>query len=187
MGVAESILPPILFSISYAITRDGVLAVLLASITALGFLGYRIATRQRTSGAIVGVIGVGFAAFLALREGGQTLDYFVPGFFTNAAYAAGLLISIIARRPLLGFVLGFLTGTSMKVLSSPLRRLAYLLTFVWVGFFLLRLFVQVPLYFAANLELLSASRAILGAPAYAGLLALTWVIIRPVMNKSESV
>ncbi len=47
-----------------------------------------------------------------------------------------------------------------------------------MGFFSARLFVQVPLYLAGQVELLAASRVVMGAPAYAGLLALTWVLIR---------
>jgi hypothetical protein len=49
---------------------------------------------------------------------------------------------------------------------------------VWVGFFALRLAVQLPLYYSGQVELLAASKVVLGAPAYAGLLVLTWVLLR---------
>ena len=52
------------------------------------------------------------------------------------------------------------------------------MTLIWVGFFSARLAVQLPLYFANAVEALALARAIMGAPAYAGLLALTWVLLR---------
>jgi hypothetical protein len=51
-------------------------------------------------------------------------------------------------------------------------------TLVWVGFFGLRLLVQLPLFFSGQVELLAASKVVLGAPAYAGLLVLTWVMLK---------
>jgi hypothetical protein len=47
-----------------------------------------------------------------------------------------------------------------------------------VGFFGLRLLVQLPLYYSGQVELLAASKVVLGAPAYAGLLVLTWVMLK---------
>lgn len=187
LGLAESVLPPTLFSITYAVTKSGVWSVSIAASTAVAFLLARVFTRQQVAGALVGIAGVFFAAFLALREGGQTLDYFVPGFFTNAAYGAVLLISLLIRRPIFGYLLGFLLGGTSSELDPAAKRMAWVITLLWTSFFALRLLVQVPLYFAENLELLAASRAVLGAPAYAGLLALTWLIIRPLITKSKSI
>ena len=186
LGLAESVLPPTLFSVTYAVTKTGIWSVLAAATSAMVFLVVRIIRRQQVSGALIGIAGVFLAAFLALREGGQTLDYFVPGFFTNAGYAAVLLVSLVIRRPLFSYLLAFLTGETNSKLTSRARRIAWILTVLWTSFFALRLLVQVPLYFAENLELLAASRAVLGAPAYAGLLALTWLIIRPLMTKSNA-
>lgn len=186
IGLAESTVPPILFSISFAIFRDGLVSVSLAAVTAIGFFAFRLFKRQGVSGALIGMVGVALAAFLALREGGQTLDYFVPGFFTNAAYGLVLFLSILIRRPLLGYVLNFAVGEQSSKIAPQLMKLSYLLTWIWIGFFGLRLGVQLPLYYAGNLELLAASRALLGAPAYAGLLAFTWLLIRPVMKASKS-
>ena len=51
-----------------------------------------------------------------------------------------------------------------------------------VRFFGLRLLVQLPLYWANLVEQLAMARAIMGAPAYAGLLALTWVLLRRIQQ-----
>ena len=125
---------------------------------------------------------IAFAAFLALRDGGQAADYFVPGFFTNAAYAFVFLISVLIRRPIMGYgaqlLFGLANWRSDKAVFSRLRTV----TLVWVGFFLARLAVQLPLYFSGQVELLAASRVVMGAPAYAGLLALTWILLRRIAN-----
>ena len=64
----------------------------------------------------------------------------------------------------------------------PALALASGLLLIWVAFFSLRLLVQVPLYFADLVEQLALARAIMGAPAYAGLLALTWVLLRRIQQ-----
>lgn len=185
LGLAESVSPPLLFSIVFALTSSGLLSVVSASGLGLAFLLLRALRRQPLSGVLVGLVGIGFAAFLALREGGQTLDYFVPGFFTNAAYAAVLLISLLVGRPIMGFVIGFLAGAQNWREVKPLKSMALWLTAIWLGFFSLRLLVQVPLYFAGNIELLAATRAVLGAPAYVGLLALSWLIVKPLLRPAK--
>ncbi|MGA1532160.1 MAG: DUF3159 domain-containing protein, partial [Aquiluna sp.] len=58
-------------------------------------------------------------------------------------------------------------------------------TIIWVGFFAARLAVQVPLYLANEVELLAASRVVMGAPAYAGLLALTWIMLRNIAKDAQ--
>jgi type VI protein secretion system component VasK len=117
------------------------------------------------------------AAFLALRDGGQAADYFLPGFFTNAAYGSAMLLSVMIRRPLMGYVAQLLFGLQNWRKSREYKRLRFI-TLIWFGFFAARLAVQVPLYLTNQVELLAASRVIMGAPAYAGLLALTWILMR---------
>ena len=62
------------------------------------------------------------------------------------------------------------------------KRLS-LVTLVWVGFFALRLAVQLPMYFAGAVEALALARAIMGAPLYAGLLALSWILLKRIATK----
>jgi hypothetical protein len=45
--------------------------------------------------------------------------------------------------------------------------------------------VQLPLYFSQQVELLAASKVVLGAPAYAGLLVLTWVLLKSLGAKEK--
>lgn len=185
LGIAEAILPATLFSIVFAITGQAIAAVGVAAASSALFIAIRLGQRKSLVQAGVGAAAIAFAAFLALRDGGQAADYFVPGFFTNGAYAIVFLISVLIRRPVMGYGAQFLFGLANWRSNKPVFSRVRTVTLVWVGFFLARLAVQLPLYFSGQVELLAASRVVMGAPAYAGLLALTWILLRRIANPIE--
>lgn len=178
LGIIEAVLPATLFSFTYALTKDALTAVVVAASSSLLFIGIRLIQRKALTQAIVGALAIALAAFLALRDGGQAADYFIPGFITNASYGTVLLISVLIRRPIMGYIAQLLFGLQGWREDRPTYRRLRLVTLIWVGFFSARLAVQLPLYFANAVEALALARAIMGAPAYAGLLALTWVLLR---------
>ena len=178
LGIIEAVLPATLFSFTYALTKDALTAVVVAASSSLLFIVIRLIQRKALTQAIVGALAIALAAFLALRDGGQAADYFIPGFITNASYGTVLLISVLIRRPIMGYVAQLLFGLQGWREDRPSYRRLRLVTLIWVGFFSARLAVQLPLYFANAVEALALARAIMGAPAYAGLLALTWVLLR---------
>ena len=185
LGIAESIIPAFAFSVSFAISKSAVVSVSVASGLALLFIAIRLVRRQPVTQAIAGALAIALAAFLALRDGGSAEDYFVPGFITNASYGAVLLISVLVRYPIMGFVAQLLFGLEAWRKNKIVYRRAQLVTLVWVGFFSLRLAVQLPLFFSGQVELLAASKVVLGAPAYAGLLVLTWVLLKSLGAKEK--
>jgi hypothetical protein len=177
LGILEAVLPATTFSIVFAISQTALYAVGAAAGLSLLFILIRFVRRQAIQQALIGAAAIALAAFLALRDGGQAADYFVPGFFTNAAYGSAMLLSILFRRPLMGYVAQLLFGLNNWRDSASYKRLR-LVTWIWFAFFAARLSVQLPLYFAGEVELLAASRVIMGAPAYAGLLALSWILLK---------
>lgn len=185
LGIAESIIPAFAFSVSFAITKSAVVSVSVASGLALLFIAIRLIRRQPVTQAIAGALAIALAAFLALRDGGNAEDYFVPGFITNATYGSVLLLSVLVRYPIMGFVAQLLFGIEAWRKNKVVYRRAQLVTLIWVGFFSLRLAVQLPLYFSQQVELLAASKVVLGAPAYAGLLVLTWVLLKSLGAKEK--
>ena len=178
LGIVEAVLPATLFSFTYALSKDALSAVIVAASSSLVFIVIRLIQRKALTQAIVGALAIALAAFLALRDGGQAADYFIPGFITNASYGSVLLISVLIRRPIMGYIAQLLFGLQGWREDMPTYRRLRLVTLIWVGFFAARLTVQLPLYFANAVEALALARAIMGAPAYAGLLALTWVLLR---------
>lgn len=182
LGILEAVLPATAFSITYAFTRSALAAVIAAVGLSIVFIVIRLVQRKSLMQALVGLLAVGLAAFLALRDGGQAADYFVPGFITNASYGSVLLLSVLLGRPILGYAGQFLFGLDNWRQNKSLKRKFQVITLIWVAFFALRLTVQLPLYWANLVEQLAMARAVMGAPMYAGLLALTWVLMRRIQQ-----
>ena len=186
LGIAETILPSVLFGASFALTGQAIIAVSLAGGTSALFILYRLITRKSASSALIGAIAVGFAAWLALREGGEAVDYFVPGFITNAVYGSVLLISILVRWPIIGVLVEILRGNAASWRKDRKKLTIYsLVTAMWVGFFSLRLAVQVPLYLAGSAELLATARVAMGPPLYALVILVTWLILRATVLRAR--
>lgn len=182
LGILEAVLPATAFSMVYAFSKSALWSVTAAVGLSVVFIIIRVVQRKSLMQALIGLAAVGLAAFLALREGGQAADYFIPGFITNASYGSVLLLSVLIGHPILGYAGQFLFGLDNWRGDKALRRKFQFLTLIWVAFFSLRLVVQVPLYLANLVEQLAIARAILGAPAYAGLLALTWIFMRRIQQ-----
>lgn len=182
LGIAETSLPTLAFLITFTIFENPLVSVSSASALAVAFIAWRAIRRESLTQAIVGLLAVGLAAWLALRAGGSTADYFIPGFFTNAAYGTVLAISALIRWPLIGVLAGLLFQITGWRENRRLRRVFSWVTWLWVGFFSARLIVQLPLYFAGEITALATARLIMGAPAYALLLVLTWVLLRAAVN-----
>ncbi len=193
-GMAESVLPSLLFivvlTITGNLTHSLVAALAVAVVAALA----RLVTRSSPMQAVSGLVGVGICAAFALRTG-QARDFFLPGFLINAAYGAVCLATLIplpklrvgahdlppGSYPLLGLLLGPVTGEGLRWRTQPARRRIFArLTMLWGCFFLLKLVVQVPLYLVGQVQLLGIAKLALGVPAYALMCYLTWLVLRRV-------
>ena len=148
-GILEALLPGLVFLVVYSsLTSFGgqdpqaaLIPALAASVgLAVVFTVVRIATKGQPTQAIAGLIGVLASAALALWTG-DARDNYVLGFFTNAAYALALIISLLVRWPAIGLIVGFLMGDGVAWkqdrrevpchavpharLDRPLRRAAW--------------------------------------------------------------
>lgn len=179
-GLAEAILPGLVFLVVYTVTRELVWALVASLGLAVVFTLVRLVRRSGPTQAIAGLIGVGASAALALWTG-RAEDNYVLGFYTNAAYGLALLISLLVGWPLVGLIVGFLMGdgTAWRADRRKLRAMQFL-TIVWLGMFVARLVVQLPFYFAGNVEALGAMRLLMGVPLYALLLVFSWLVVRAV-------
>ena len=117
-------------------------------------------------------------AFIADRTG-RAEDFFLPGLLLNAAYAAAYLVSIAIRWPLLGVILGPITGEGMSWRSDPERvRLYSRASWIWVGVFALRLAVQLPLYLAGAVLALGIAKTAMGLPIFLVAIWLSYLVLR---------
>lgn len=65
---------------------------------------YRLAKRQDVTYAFGGVFGTGIAVVIALRTG-TTEGFFWPKVLTNGLIGAGLLTSVLFKKPAIGFMM----------------------------------------------------------------------------------
>ncbi len=193
-GILEALLPGLVFLVVYSsLTSFGgqdpqaaLIPALAASVgLAVVFTVVRIATKGQPTQAIAGLIGVLASAALALWTG-DARDNYVLGFFTNAAYALALIISLLVRWPAVGLIVGFLMGDGVAWKQDRRKyRAMQFLTLVWIGLFVGRLVVQVPLYLVDNVEALGATRLLMGVPLYALVLVFSWLVVRAVYPSSS--
>ena len=179
LGMAETSLPAVAFVVAYTASgSDTDLAAMVAVALALVLSVARIAKRESPMYALSGLIGVAFAAFVATRSG-RAENFFLPGLFANAAYAAAFLISLAVRRPLVGIIVTKLDGEDDAWRRDPPRVRAFVrATWLWAGLFLLRLVVQLPLYLAGAVVALGVAKTAMGLPLFGLGMWLTWLLVR---------
>lgn len=188
-GLAESVLPGFAFLVVYAITKELVPSVVIPVVVGLVFVVLRLLQRQSLAMSFAGILGVAVSAGLALITG-KPESNFIPGILINLVCLVGLLVTLAIRRPLIGLVVGLLAqgedGGPMDWRSDPAkRRVLTVATWMWVGLFALRLVIEIPLYLAAQVELLAGIKLITGVPLYAALLWVTWLLVRTVFQHDE--
>lgn len=167
-GMLESGLPSIVFVIVYAITESNLrLSVYGALVSGSILAALRLVQKQKLTQVVAGLIGLGFSAWLATKSG-KSEDFFLPSILTNVAYAAAFLISIAINKPILGYVIESLNGTSRKWTAEiHLMRKYRALTFLWFAVFAIRVLVMTPLYLANNTVALGFFKLALGFPLFA--------------------
>ena len=179
LGIVQSSLPATIFVLIFAISKNTVAAAVSAMAISLGFVTWQLIKRKPLTQAIAGALGIALSAYLTLRDGGHPRDYFVQGFFTNVVYGLVLAMSIIIRWPIIGFLIGLLRSEPLTWRKNKkILRRADLATGLFVALFGARLLVQLPLYFANQIEALGIARVAMGVPLYALCIWLSWLLLR---------
>jgi hypothetical protein len=92
------------------------------------------------------LIGIGIAAVFASRSG-KAADVYLPGIIYNSGYAALMTLSILVRWPVVGLMLGSVTGDVTAWRRDPaIVRLCSRLTWLLVAPCAIRVAVNLPLY-----------------------------------------
>lgn len=179
-GMIDSGLPTAIFVTVFAISGQRLRESLICAVAvALVLAVIRLVQRRSLQQVGAGFAGVAIAAAFSAWTG-RAEDFFLPGVITNAVYGTVFLVSILIRWPLLGVIVGFLTGQGTSWRSSrELQRLFAAASWIWVGLFALRLSLQVPLYLAGEVEALGAVRIVLGWPAFIAAAYFTYRVLAP--------
>ena len=178
-GLVESSLPAVAFLVLFTVTKELNLSLIAALVAAAVFTLIRLVQGSKLVSALTGLVGVAICAFAAYRTGNAS-DYFVVGFWTNGLYSLAYLVSMAVRWPITGLIFGFIRGEGLAWRQNPVRVRQYMLaTWIITILMLLRLVVQMPLYFANAVEALGATRLIMGLPLYALGVWLAWRVSAP--------
>jgi hypothetical protein len=178
-GVMEAAVPTIGFTVSWIVTKELKLSLGIGAGLAIVLLAVRLVQRSTVQFVLNSIFGIAIAAFFALRSG-KAADAFLPGILYNAGYAAAMLLSIVVRWPLVGFIIGSVTGdpTAWRR-DRDIVRLCSKLTWLLLIPCLVRVAVQYPLYLAGHVGWLGAAKVVLGWPLQvAALAAMLWLLAR---------
>ena len=186
-GIIDSGAPTVVFVVVYLLTSNDLSLAIWSALGAGALIAvWRLVRRESLQQILAGLIGVGISAFVASRT--QTGEgYFIPGLLQNIGYAVAFLISILVGWPLIGVIIGFLTGQGVRWREDPeLRRIYAAASWIWVGLFGLRVAVQGPLYLAGWVGALGFAKVIMGIPLFIAAGYFTYLVLRPVFERRRA-
>ena len=156
------------------VLAGGVAAVVVAGGVAL----WRHRRGERPRAVAVGMLLAVGAALLALYTG-RAEDFFLPRIVANAGSLAGWLVSIAVRWPLLGLVVGALTGHPTRWRGDPdLVRGYCRASWVWVAQYAVRVVVFTGLWLADQVVALGIAQVVLTWPLVVACVAASWPLVR---------
>lgn len=162
-GLIYSSLPVLVF-----VPISSFFGLTAAIYSALGVAGlvliWRLARRESVQPAVSGFIGVGISALIAYMIGASK-GYFLLGIWSSLIYAGVFAISILIRRPLVGYGWSWVTGHDRSWRDIRRAVLAFdIATAVWALVFAARFLVQNHLYGLDQTGLLGVARIAMGWP-----------------------
>lgn len=157
-GMLEAATPTLLFTIVFLATKELRLALALSVAAAVALLVVRLVQRSTVQFVVNAMVGIGIGWFfvtLSARNGGdanqQALAYFLPGIIYNTVYSVLLSLTCLIRWPLVGFMVGSVTGDPTAWhRDRQVVRLCTRLTWLLVLPCLLRVVVQAPLWLGGH-------------------------------------
>ncbi|WP_307861731.1 DUF3159 domain-containing protein [Nocardioides xinjiangensis] len=195
-GMAEAAVPTILFTLTWLTMRELDLALRVSIGAALVLLVVRLVQRSTVQFVVNALFGIGIGWFFVHRSaasGGseqeQALAYFLPGILYNGGYAVVLAFSCLVGWPLVGFMVGSITGDATAWhRDRQVVRLCSRLTWLLVAPCVLRVAAQAPVWLAgssgsmdpdAAVAVLGVLKIVLGWPLQlAALGAMVWLLTR---------
>jgi hypothetical protein len=192
----EAAVPTAVFTVLFLTTHALRTSVLVAVGCAVVLLVVRLVQRTTPQFVVNSLFGIGIGALFAWRaaRGGgdandQALAYFLPGILYNLGYSVLMVLTIVVRWPLVGFMVGSVTGdpTGWRADRATVRlcsRLTWLLVLPCV----IRVAVQGPVYLAGRngwwdqdsaVAALGVAKLAMGWPLQlAALAAMVWLLSR---------
>lgn len=181
-GVIEAAVPTIAFTGMWITTSDLKMSLIVSISAAVLLLVVRLLQRSTPQFVINSLIGIGIGAFFASRTG-QAEDVFLPGILYNAGYSVVMLLSIVTRWPVVGFLIGSVTGDPTAWRADPaVVKLCTRLTWLLMIPCVVRVAVQLPVYLIGRDDAvaeLGILKIAMGWPLQvAALAAMVWLLAK---------
>lgn len=178
-GIVESAVPTVLFTVMFVSTHELQLSLVVAIVATALLLVVRLVQRSTIQFVLNALIAIGIAALFASRSG-EARDVFLPGILYNGAYAVVFVLSILVGWPLVGFMIGSITGDPTGWHHDrSIVRLCNQLTWLFAAPCIIRVLVQYPLWAGDHIALLGTAKVALGWPLQiASFAAMAWLLSR---------
>ena len=195
-GMVEAAVPTLLFTVTWLTTRELSIALVASLAVAVVLLIVRVIQRSSVQFAVNAIVGIGIGALfvtMSARSGGsksdQALAYFLPGILYNAGYSVLLAFTCLIGWPLIGFMVGSVTGDPTGWhRDRQVVKLCSRLTWILVAPCILRVAIQAPVWLGAKsgaidadtaVAVLGVAKVVLGWPLQLAALALmVWLLAR---------
>ena len=195
-GMLEAGIPTLLFTAVWLTTKDLRLALSLSLGAAVALLVVRLVQRSTVQFVVNALFGIGIGwlfVHLAARSGAsaddQALAFFLPGIIYSAGYSVVLAVSCLTRWPLMGFMLGSVTGDPTAWhRDRQVVQLCTRLTWVLGLPGMVGVVLQGPVWFAGSSGAIEADTAVVALTAlryglgwplrFAALGLMTWLLAR---------
>jgi hypothetical protein len=166
-GMVDMTVPGLVFIVVFNLTHT----VSTSAWSALGLSAVlavlRLFRRETLQHAFSGVFGVAIGAFIAMKSG-RAQDFYLPGLLYNVGLCVVYAVSALVRWPLIGVLLGPVTGEMFTWRDrNPGRLSAYTkATWLWAGIMAIKPVALFPLYFTGDVNLLGWLKVALGIPPF---------------------
>jgi hypothetical protein len=184
-GIVYSSLPVMMFALVSSLV--GLRAAIGAAVgVAALILLWRLIRRESTQPAVSGLVGVAVCALIAFVAG-ESRGYFLLGIWTSLLWAVVFSISVLIRRPVVGYLWSWAAGQDRS--WRRVRRAVFafdIATLAWVLVFAARFVVQRLLYDANQPGWLGVARIAMNWPLAAVSAAVTYVAVKAARGAMRS-
>lgn len=184
-GLIYSSMPILVF-----VATSRMLGLLTAVGAAIGaatlILVWRLVRGESVQPAVSGLVGVAICALIAYVLG-ESKGYFLLGIWTSLLWAAVFALSVLIRRPVVGYIWSWIGGHDRG--WRDVRRAVYafdIATLTWVLVFGARFVVQRLLYDADQTGWLVVARIAMGWPLTAASAVVTYLAIKAAQRALRS-
>lgn len=176
-GLIYSSLPVVVFvPVSTAFGLMPAIAAALGVATLI--LIWRLIRRESVQPAVSGFFAVGVSALIAYVVG-ESKGYFLLGIWSSLVYAVLFGVSVIIRRPVVGYIWGWVNTHDRAWRDVRKAVMAFdIATLTWVAVFGSRFLVQQYLYDSDQTGWLGFARIAMGWPLTAVAALVTYLAIR---------